>query len=152
MTFEPSSEHDFFGGLQALAASAFPKECRTCGRVYATAEAFLQETRPISSDSSGLKQSEDDNGEYIVEAFRNCVCGSTLMDVFADRRAPDDADHPRRQLFGELLEYLVAKRIERAVARQELLKVMHGEHSDLLAQLWSDKLAERIKSQGMAGR
>lgn len=58
---------EFYAELQEIAANTFPKRCLACGR-------------------SGLKQSVDDGGHVIVELFRHCVCGSTLMDCFTDRR------------------------------------------------------------------
>lgn len=125
----------FFDGLRALAEASFPKRCASCGRVYETAEQFLAETAPLRPDRSGLRAGEDDDGRTIVEAFRNCVCGSTLMDVFSDRRDLSPAGARRRERFGALVEYLAARGIDRVAARAELLKVMRGEHSELLAQL-----------------
>ena len=86
-------EHDdLFKGLQALAKSDFPKKCSTCGRTFNTAEEFIQQTELIRPEISGLKQSIDDEGLAIVELFRNCPCGSTLMDAFNNRR---DMSPPR---------------------------------------------------------
>ena len=104
MTNEVTLEH-FFKDLRALAESAFPKRCANCGRTYATAEDFLAQTQHISPNRSGLKSSTDDDGAIIVEAFRNCVCGSTLMDFFSDRRDASAAGLARRQRFGELLDF-----------------------------------------------
>ncbi|MCK9987662.1 MAG: hypothetical protein AzoDbin1_04134, partial [Azoarcus sp.] len=42
------------------------------------------------------------DGQVIVELFRNCVCGSTLMDCFRDRRDTSEAGLRRRARFGEL--------------------------------------------------
>jgi hypothetical protein len=126
------SSDKFFKDLHALAQSAFPKRCANCGRQYETAEAFLAETRQIAPDRSGLKASEDDDGKSIVEAFRNCVCGSTLMDFFSDRRDLSAAGLARRQTFAELQAYLVSQGLEQAVARAELLKVLRGESSEIL--------------------
>lgn len=121
-----------FEGLTELAASAFPKRCASCGRVYETAAEYLLSTRPISERRSGLKQSMDDDGSVIVEAFRNCECGSTLMDVFNNRRDLSEAGARRRARFAELLDYLVAQSLDREVARAELLKVLRGEGSEIL--------------------
>lgn len=121
-----------FEGLTELAYSAFPKRCASCGRLYETAAEYLQATQPINAQVSGLKQSLDDDGSVIVEVFRNCVCGSTLMDVFNNRRDISDAGLRRRQRFGELLDYLVSQNLEFDVARAELLKVLRGESSSIL--------------------
>jgi hypothetical protein len=131
MSNEVTIEH-FFKDLRALAESAFPKRCANCGRVYDTAEDFLAQTQHIAPDRSGLKSSTDDEGASIVEVFRNCVCGSTLMDFFSDRRDLTAAGLARRQRFGELLDFLVAQGLEHAIARSELLKVLRGQTSEIL--------------------
>lgn len=128
------SQH-FYAGLRELAESAFPKKCRNCGRIYQTAAEFVAATQPLAPDKSGLKQSLDDDGRAIVELFRNCVCGSTLMDCFNDRRDLSEAGLRRRQRFGELLEYLHGQGLPRLTARDELLKVTRGQPSELLRDL-----------------
>ena len=67
-----------------------------------------------------------------MELFRNCACGSTLMEVCRDRRDTNEAGIRRRQRFGELIELLINEGIERDVARMELLKFMHGEESGIV--------------------
>lgn len=121
-----------FEGLTELAQGAFPKRCANCGRLYETAADYLLETRPITEKISGFKETLDDDGSVIVEVFRNCVCGSTLMDVFNNRRDVSAAGLHRRQRFGELQEYLVSAGLESEVARGELLKVLRGEGSTIL--------------------
>jgi hypothetical protein len=116
----------FFEGLRALAASAFPKHCNNCGRVFATAADFIEQTKSLRSDRSGLKQSYDDDNIAIVEAYRNCVCGSTLMDFFSDRRDISDAGNERRQLFDTLLPHLQEKGMNRQAARDHLLGLLRG--------------------------
>ena len=133
---------DFYAGLRELAESTFPKRCRNCGRSYATAAEFIAATEPTAADKSGLKQSKDDDGRAIVELFRNCVCGSTLMDCFNDRRNLSNAGNYRRHRCAELLAYLATQGIEHAVARQELLNVVRGQSSELLRGI----AASRTKS------
>jgi len=128
-------------GLKALAEASFPKRCANCGAVYVDVHDYAQRTARISPTRSGLKQSRDDDGCTIVELFRNCVCGSTLMDFFSDRRDLSDAGAGRRHRFAELLAYLVGTGLDRAVARDELLKVMRGEASEILARIKSSKKA-----------
>ena len=125
----------FFEGLNSLAQSAFPKKCKTCGRLFETAEQFLKETEDIRESVTGLKQSRDDEGAIIVEVFRNCPCGSTLMDFFNDRRDQSRAGDARRKKFNDLLEFLLENGLEREMARNELLKVMRGEKSEILARI-----------------
>ena len=127
-----SSFENFFKDLKALAESAFPKRCANCGRVYETAEQFIAETENINPERTGLKSSVDDDGTPIVEAFRNCVCGSTLMDFFSDRRDVSDKGLARRKKFGEMLDYLVTQGLEFEIARAELIKVLRGENSEVL--------------------
>jgi hypothetical protein len=54
------------------------------------------------------------------------------MDSFNDRRDNSEAGRKRRARFGELVESLAAKGLEREVARNELLKILHGEKSTML--------------------
>jgi predicted nucleic acid-binding Zn-ribbon protein len=126
---------ELVAGLRALAEASFPKRCASCGAVYEDVHDYVRRTVPISATRSGLKQSSDDDGQTIVEMFRNCACGSTLMDFFNDRRDPSEAGARRRQRFAELLTYLVGAGLDNAVARAELLKVMHGGTSEVLARV-----------------
>ncbi len=135
MTDKDLFRNELFAGLTALAESSFPKKCANCGRSFETAEAFLQETRNINETSTGLKQSEDDDGMHIVEAFRNCPCGSTLMDFFSDRRDLSEAGLKRRAKFEKLLCFLVDNELDAETARTELLKVVHGEKSEILSAM-----------------
>lgn len=130
-------DKDLFAGLKALAESAFPKRCRNCGRVFETAEQFLYETKHIDQSRSGLKQSRDDNDATIVEVYRNCLCGSTLMDFFSDRRDLSEVGLRRRDKFNKLIEQLVARGWSQQLARSELLKILRGEGSELIEQLKS---------------
>jgi hypothetical protein len=77
-----------FTGLKTLQDSAFPKKCRNCGYIYHTAEQFFAETQDMPGGRSSLRSDQDDDGATVVQAFRNCRCGSTLMDEFACRRDP----------------------------------------------------------------
>ncbi len=130
------SNDELFSGLQALAASAFPKKCSTCGRSFESAEEFIKETEIIRPSVSGLKQSPDEDGSMIVELFRNCPCGSTLMDAFNNRRDMSEKGEKRRKRFAQLIEYLKEQhKVEHEVARDELLKVMRGEKSELLTNI-----------------
>ena len=126
---------ELYAGLQEIAAGAFPKRCAMCGRNYRDADDYVRQTRRIASGRSGLKQTFDEDGRVIVELFRNCVCGSTLMDCFNDRRDTSEAGCRRRARFAELVESLVTKGLERARARTELLKVLHGDPTTILRRV-----------------
>jgi hypothetical protein len=136
-----------FQGLKALAESSFPKKCGNCGRTFETAEEFLRETKQINQDITGLKESINDEHEKIVEAYRNCPCGSTLMDFFGDRRDNSAAGMRRRKRFNELLEFLVQYGLEKTEARTELLKVLLGEKSQVLAKI-RPPINKKIKRPG----
>jgi len=124
-------EDKLFEGLQALSDSAFPKRCSTCGREYNSPEEFFRHSTAPGA-RSGLKSSWDDDDRPVVELFRNCACGSTLMDVFSDRRDASDRGIKRRKIFGELLEKLIARGLDGKEARAELTNVMRGRASPKL--------------------
>lgn len=127
--------NELFNGLKALAESAFPKKCANCGRIFESADQFLFETKEINELTTGLKQSEDDDGTKIIEVFRNCPCGSTLMDFFSNRRDLSKAGEKRREKFEELLNFLSENGLDRKTARTELIKVVQGEKSDVLSKI-----------------
>ena len=127
--------HDaLFKGLKTLSASSFPKRCATCGKTFGSLEAFIKETESIKGHT-GLKKGQDDEDRDIVQLFRNCTCGSTLMDCFNDRRDISESGLKRRALFAQLLDILKAKGLDVSVARVELLCLMRGEKSPILEKL-----------------
>ncbi len=132
-------DRKIFAGLRALVESAFPKECKTCGRLYASADDFFRETDSVNG-RSGLKASENEDGSPLVELFRNCVCGSTLMDAFHDRRDRGERGLARREKFGAVLDQLVETGMVRERARLELLRVLRGESSEILSELLGRKV------------
>jgi len=71
-------------GLRARLDSSFPKKCTNCGRVFETVGQYFTETSELNDQDKGLKSFVDDDTTVIVEAFRNCTCGSTLMEMFED--------------------------------------------------------------------
>jgi hypothetical protein len=134
MPSDPNQAMSLFNGLKALSDASFPKKCAFCGQAYANVEEYVRKTEDVLG-KSGLKKSYDDDDNPIVELFRNCVCGSTLMDCFNDRRDISGSGLKRRELFGKLLEMLTAKGINRDVARGELMKVLKGEASPIIEKL-----------------
>ena len=125
---------ELYNGLQFMRASAFPKKCPTCGKVYETADDFFIQTQSLRG-RSGLKHSLDDDDKSLVELFRNCSCGSTMMEEFRDRRDTSEMGLRRREKFGQLHELLKNSGMDANIARQELLRVMRGESSDILHNL-----------------
>ncbi|WP_372875260.1 hypothetical protein [Pseudomonas sp.] len=131
----------WFAGLKALGHDDFPKRCRNCGRVFASEVDYFQQTQAIRPGITGLKAVIDDAGP-LVEVFRNCVCGSTLLVDCMSRRDDSAAGHSRRRRFDELLGYLVRHGVDRAQARIELLRVVAGERSEVL-EAWYARIAAR---------
>ncbi|WP_028672302.1 hypothetical protein [Saccharospirillum impatiens] len=125
------TEQQLFADLKVLSDSAFPKQCSTCGRIYNSPEDFFRHSN-APTFGSGLKGSWDDDDRTVVELFRNCECGSTLMDFFMDRRDRSSRGLKRRTVFGRLLDTLEAKGLSREIARQELTGVMNGNQSERL--------------------
>lgn len=123
-----------FRGLKALSASSFPKRCTMCGQTYASVQEFIQKSESINGQT-GLKKSQDDDDRDIVQLFRNCTCGSTLMDCFNDRRDTSRSGQKRRILFGQLMDMLTTKGLSAAVARKELIDLLRGQKSPTLAKL-----------------
>jgi hypothetical protein len=95
-------------------------------------EAYVEQTEHLRPDVSGLQQGLDADFQPLVELYRNCVCGSTLMNFFADRRDTSPAGIQRREQFAVVLEKLKRKGIDEKDAREALLKFMRGEESELL--------------------
>ena len=129
--FDPVLIH----GLKALAETTFPKRCRCCGRSFTDVADYVAQTHAMPNGAQGLKQSLGDDGEVIVDLFRNCPCGSTLMDSFSDRRDTTQKGEARRQRFNELMAYLQSRSLSASVARHELLEVMHGKPSEILTKI-----------------
>jgi hypothetical protein len=122
-------------GLRELAADSFPKRCANCGRKFADAVEFMRETESLQSGRVGFKQSRDDDEQVILELFRNCPCGSTLMEFFGNRRDDSEKGGERRHHFRQLQDYLVTRGVDAQLARQEILKVLQGGESELLSHL-----------------
>jgi hypothetical protein len=129
---ESQLNQEFFAGLRELSILSFPKRCCTCGREYMTSIEFLVATQPLRTDASGLKQSQDDDGHSIVDVFRNCVCGSTLLESYSDRRDIGAEGIKRRQLFHDQVTKLVALGYPADRARSELIKYLHAQPNRLL--------------------
>lgn len=135
----PDSSDDLFSSLRSLAEASFPRRCKNCGREYLNAEEFIAATRQIRFDRSGLKQSEDDDGNLIVELFRNCACGSTMLENFYNRRDLSEAGKMRRARFDDLLSKLIRAGVPPEAARTELLKLVRGQEHELVALIKSFK-------------
>lgn len=129
------SKSKLYNGLKALSDSAFPKQCASCGRRFESAEEFIRETQSVREGISGLKSTTDEELQPMVELYRNCPCGSTLMDCFDDRRDLSQPGLKRRRLFGQLMEMLHNKGLQPHIARVELIRFMRGEQSPILSDI-----------------
>lgn len=121
-----------YNGLKTLAKTAFPKKCRDCGRIYHNAEALVAEIKLLN-----IKQkTQTEDGALNVELFRNCPCGSTLLDVFNNRRDISENGINRRNHFDSLLDMVQEQYgVNRDTARDELLKIMQGKPSELIKNI-----------------
>jgi hypothetical protein len=141
-----NTEHlKWFDGLKSLNKSDFPKRCACCGRIYQSEEEYFKETSSIRIEKPGIKATQDEVEGLFVELYRNCVCGSTLLAFFSDRRSQTDVGFRRRKLFDELVDYIVRTGVEPGMARIELLRVIHGEQSKML-EYWHENLLEEEKN------
>jgi len=118
-----------FNGLSVIIESAFPKKCALCGKTYLTAEQFLIETHNMPNGRSSLKEALEDDGTSIVEVFRNCACGSTLMDEFSSRRDDSSSGNERRAKFDKLLILIQHHDVPVELARTEIRNLFKGQKS-----------------------
>ena len=132
-TKKMSDELYLFKGLKSLSDNSFPKSCGNCGRNFETIEQYLKETNSLES-SSGLKASFDDDEQPILEVYRNCICGSTLMDFFSDRRDLTERGRKRREIFQRVLKFLKQKGVSHDEGREAILAFMRSGESELLAR------------------
>jgi hypothetical protein len=135
------SNSDLYANLTKLALGKFPKQCNYCGITYKTVDEFFITTLNIHPNRSGLKQGFDDDGEVIIELFRNCRCGSTLMDVFRNRRDMTAEGSERRKQFDQLVVRLGENGIQVMEAKAAILKWIRGQDSDLKKMLNIERLA-----------
>jgi hypothetical protein len=121
-----------YANLRELAQDTFPKRCNNCGIVYESSDGFVQFTQNVRPSISGLKQGYDDDGNAIIELFRNCACGSTLMDVFYTRRDISQSGIKKRKDFDQLLQQLVRSGVKAERARLEISKWLRGHDNELM--------------------
>lgn len=139
MVFNDTYFQTLYQGLKTLSQSVFPKKCNTCGRVYRNEDEFTRLSQPVGS-GSGLKESIGDDDRPVIDLFRNCECGSTLMESFSDRRDMSENGRKRREVFSKIQGLLVKKGMSPTDARTEILNFMAGKPSPIL-----EKLGIRVK-------
>jgi hypothetical protein len=125
-----------YDGLQEIAHNQFPRHCGTCGRTFRDADEFIRSTHALRNlndeHMSALQAAEDERGRPAIQLYRNCPCGSTMLEFFQDRRDLSPAGQQRRQRFGELLEQMEQSGIDRTQGRVELIQFLRGEESALI--------------------
>jgi len=94
--------------LDRLYSGKFPKQCNTCGRVYATHAEYIEMTRTLRSAGTLY-----DDEEREVQEYRDCACGSSLLVLVGDRRDESPFGQARRRMFDSWLGRL-AQRTGRA--------------------------------------
>ena len=120
-----------FDGLQAIANDQFPRSCQSCGRFYESPKQYIEDAEP-PENTSGLQASKDDHGQPILQLFRNCPCGSTLLEFFKERRDLSPPGQRRRDRFGELMKVMTNTGMEFEDAQKELLKFLDGKESQII--------------------
>ncbi len=128
----------FLEGLQELYKTAFPRKCANCGREYPNLEVFLAETLQLKGRTGLLENvgCPEEGDEPIVELYRNCICGSTMMEFCENRRDTSEKGLRRRELYDDLMKQLLAKGIAVEDARKELLLMLRfNQKSQLLENL-----------------
>ena len=129
---------EFYQNLKTLVDTAFPKKCSKCGKIYPDSHAFLTETTPVKdhnlSDNSGLFSLDGVGNVAAIGVFRNCICGTTLLVDFHDRRDLTDQGNERRTRFDQLLQSLCEHGVEEEEGRAELRKVLRGQESPKMQQ------------------
>lgn len=125
---------ELYQGLQALVDAAFPKTCSKCGTSYPNLQAFLQGTYSTIS-SSGLKETEAGRNQPVVELYRNCHCGATMMEFFHDRRDDSESGVLVRAKFAQLLDMLQHTGLSLTTLRAELMLLLRGEQSEIFSLL-----------------
>ncbi len=122
-----------FAGLKLSAYGAFPKVCANCQRSYASTASFFADTRPPQTHPTGLMHTEGDAGESLVQAFRVCRCGSSLMQYFRTRRDTSAEGVDRREAFAMFVNQLARVGVSTEQARDRLLGCMHQSGTDIQA-------------------
>ncbi len=121
---------EIYEGLRALQADSFPKRCRCCGVVYESEKDFIRRTRRLFRNSGLCGETRGEN--LFVHLYRNCRCGSTLLEFFQNRRDQTEAGLVRREKFQRILDQLTSMGWDEAIAREEVQKILQGERSSLL--------------------
>jgi hypothetical protein len=111
----------------------FPKKCFTCNKVFLTRDAYLKETQDLKNEKGGTQY---DPMFEMVQEYRNCICGSTMLIYSSNRRDESSVGEKRREIFARSLgkanhkyqlpiEDMLA--VIRGLFRDELLKAVEND-------------------------
>ena len=117
--------------LKSLIQYSFPVECTNCGRVYATLDQYLSQSEVLPQRRSRVTWF-DHNDNSFTDIHRNYHCGSRLRVVINERRDKSESGIRKREIFDQRLKIFIAEGLETHCVRQELLKISHGEESEIL--------------------
>ncbi|MCB1615455.1 MAG: hypothetical protein KDI30_05520 [Pseudomonadales bacterium] len=110
-----------------LEPDSFPKTCPMCNTVYSDEIDFFERTHSLPHVNSDIRPVEDENADpqVYLEIYRNCNCGTTLMELFHCRREQTASENRKRLLFEILLDAMEAIGHKRKDARDILFEFMH---------------------------
>lgn len=113
-----------------LNENTFPRTCPRCQTLFSDEADFFARTSAIPHAGSDVRVIRDDDDvlrsmhapvAVYLEVYRNCACGTTLMERFHSRRDMSENGLRRRQAFGEMLGMLEKTGCGRDEARHKLL-------------------------------
>ena len=122
---------ELYKGLQTLEELSFPKTCAKCGKVYVSLLDLVCQTVNLMR-YSGLIVADEEEKQPVIGLYRNCTCGTTLFVFCKNRRDVSEQGIQRRETFDQLLKMFKAAGLDLPIAREELLKIVRGEESELL--------------------
>ena len=140
MTNEKKAIDDVRTMLRSLVSKSFPKHCR-CGKTYATVDQFLTETEE-SNYPTNILQVIGYTDASLAALCRDCSCGATLIVIINDRRDFSKDGIRIREEFGDILRVCEASGMKPHIARKELLTILQGGTSDILAKEHIDRVIQ----------
>lgn len=125
----------------------FPKTC-DCGEMYYSMEDFIERTREVpAAEAAGSGQPVQGQPINLV---RQCRCGLKLVIDFSSRRDRSPKGNERRQMFGDLLNFFTNAGMDPVKARDELLKVVHGQQSNELIRVLREANIDKLNSLSLS--
>lgn len=123
--FTTAQVENLLAKFRNLANEGFPHHC-ACGRSYKDLEDFLARTTSPHASSSGMVASLVGEGAEVVDLFRNCACGSTIMVIIQERRNFSRRTRYHRHLMQATMDACESAGVSHEQARGELLACIRG--------------------------